>query len=297
MISRAGAAWRFVSGVSRGLRMGAFFPPGGRKPGSPAPGGSTEQPHPASVQDARGIARFARTDHHIDLPGLARPLTLLHLSDVHLRGPQPWVDQLCAALAQEDADLVLLTGDLVTRGWSPAVVGRFLDALPSPPLGRFAVMGNWEHWAGARAPDWPALLADHGVRLLDDEILDLGPLRLAGSDDLLAGSPDAAGLRARLADHPEDGPPTVVMTHSPGMFPALRGPGADLVLSGHSHGGQVRVPGLGALWVPRGTGPYVAGWYQEAGSALFVHRGVGWSIAPLRLGCPPELARIHLRPG
>ena len=69
-----------------------------------------------------------------------------------------------------------------------------------------------------------------------------------------------------------------------------------LVLAGHSHGGQVRVPGLGALWVPRGTGPYVAGWYEQDGSHLFVSRGAGWSIAPLRWGCPAEIALLELRP-
>ncbi len=68
------------------------------------------------------------------------------------------------------------------------------------------------------------------------------------------------------------------------------------MLSGHSHGGQFRLPGVGALFVPRATGAYVAGWYEQDGTHLFVNRGIGWSIAPLRLWCPPELAEIQLVP-
>lgn len=278
-------AWRFVRGVSRGLRMGAFFPPEGRRPGAAAPLGSEEWPLPSP-------AGMVRSHHRLPVVGLTRPLTLLHLSDVHLRRSSPWVAALCAALRGLSADLVLLTGDVVTRGWQEAAVRAFLEALPPARLGRFAVMGNWEHWSGAHPASWGALLAAHGVRLLRDEVVDTGPLRLAGTEDLLAGVSDPRALRARLPP----GPPTVVLSHSPGMFPALAGPGVSLVLSGHSHGGQVRIPGLGALWVPRGTGPYVAGWYERQGTALFVSRGVGWSIAPVRTGCPPELAEITLSP-
>jgi len=296
-MGRAAAALRFGRGLARGLRMGVFFPPEGRLPGRPAPGGSTENslPSPAGGPggrlDALWPAGLALSQHRLPLAGIRAPLRLLQLSDVHLRGPDPALERLAAAMAPLRPDLVLLTGDIVTRGWQEPTVRAFLRSLPPAPLGRFAAMGNWEHWSGADPARWGALLASEGVTLLVEAGRDLGPLHLAATDDLLAGSLDLPRFRAAL---PATGP-TVVMSHSPALFPALAG-GAQLVLSGHSHGGQVRLPGLGAVWVPRGTGPYVAGWYQEQGSHLFVSRGLGWSIAPLRLSCPPELVEITLLP-
>ncbi len=288
------AALRFVRGVSRGLRMGRFLPAHAPSHLPGAPGGSRTVALAARGARSSGTTAWVRTEHGLRVEGLDRGIDLLHLSDVHLRGPGPSLDALCALLRQESADLVVITGDLVTRGWSKDAVACFLSALPDAPLGRFAILGNWEHWSGVRAGPWRRLLAGHGVQLLVDEVAGAGPLRVLGTDDMLAGSPDLRRLRDQLT---AASAPTLVLSHSPALFPALARRGARLVLSGHSHGGQVDLPLLGPLWVPRGTGGYVAGWYREAGAHLFVHRGVGWSIAPLRLGCPPELAHIHLRPG
>ncbi len=289
----ARGALRFAWGLSKGIQRGDLFPAAGRWRPPAAPGGSTE-----AFQGRRPWRRardeagwFSESHHQVDIPGLGAPLTLLHLTDVHLRGEGPWLDALCAALqALEPADLIVLTGDLVTRGWTPAAVGRFLGALPPARLGRFAVMGNWEHWSGAAPGPWRRQLDENGVRLLINEEVDLGAFRLFGTDDALAGQPELPPSR------PGDPRPRVVLTHSPAFFDRLAGPDADLALAGHSHAGQVRLPGLGAAWVPMGTGPYVGGWYARAGSQLYVGRGIGWSIAPLRMWCAPELARIGLDP-
>lgn len=284
-------AWRFVRGVSRGLRVGTFFPADSAAPAAQAPGGSEERPLPPR-QGADLPGGLVLSRHRLALPGLTRPLCLLQLSDVHLRGPAPWLPHLLDRVSERRPDLVLLTGDILTRGWQEPVVAAFLDALPAAPLGRFAVMGNWEHWSDAPPERWGPLLAKHDVRLLREEVVELPGLRLAGTDDLLAGITDPIALRQRLPP----GPPTVVLSHSPAILPALAGPGVDLVLSGHAHGGQLRLPGLGALWVPRGTGAQVAGWYRQDNTHQFVSRGVGWSIAPLRFRCPPELVELLLSP-
>jgi predicted MPP superfamily phosphohydrolase len=69
-----------------------------------------------------------------------------------------------------------------------------------------------------------------------------------------------------------------------------------VVLAGHTHGGQVVLPGLGSFFLPRGSGAYPRGWYTLGGSHLFVSRGLGWSVAPLRVRCPPEIALVRLEP-
>jgi len=194
-------------------------------------------------------------------------------------------------------DLLLLTGDMVTGGWSPCAAERFVDSLPDAPLGRFHVTGNWETIFGAPPPGWFRLLEANGIVSLDNRRQDVGPLVLAGVEDLLAGD---ARLGAVL-DEPVS-KPLVLLAHTPVTIDKLVEQAAwrqrvSLVLSGHTHGGQVLIPGLGAPWLPKGSGPYLCGWFEVAGVPLFVSRGVGWSLLPLRMWCPPELAMIELIPG
>lgn len=285
---------RYVRGVSKGVRKGDLFPAAGRLPVGTAPAGSEDPPLRlgpiARLRQEGGV--FTAPVHSLEVAGLARPLEILHLTDVHLRGDDAWVARLAEAMRPLRPDLVVLTGDVVAREWTREAVDHFLSALPPAPLGRWAAIGNWEYWAKAPPPVWGPILAAHDVGFLFDAWTDLGPLVLAGTDDFTAGQPD---LRRTVGALPPDRP-AVVLSHSPGLFPQLARPEVALVLSGHSHAGQVRLPALGAFWVPRGTGPYVGGWYQQDQSHLYVSRGVGWSIAPVRLWCPPELARIRLLP-
>lgn len=289
MIERIRAGLRFAVGLSKGIKRGDLFPEAGRVPPGTAPGGSTE---PRS-RPGRQVGDFGESTHVVPVLGLERPVEILHLTDIHVRGPGPWLDALCSFLAGlAPADIVALTGDIVTTGWSPEAADQLLAAVPAAHLGRFAVMGNWEHWAGADPDSWGARLTRHDIRLLMNETQDLGPVAVGGTDDHLAGTAEPeAILRALPARRP-----AVLLTHSPAYAPALAGPSTALVLSGHSHGGQVRLPVLGAGWVPMGTGRYVAGWYTLGGTNLYVSRGLGWSIAPVRFGCPPEAARIRLVP-
>jgi uncharacterized protein len=118
-------------------------------------------------------------------------------------------------------------------------------------------------------------------------------LWLAGVDDLVEGRPD---LGAALADV-SPGPPLILLAHNPDAWLDNRVERADLVLSGHTHGGQVSLPGLGAIHT-QGTHlarHKAAGWFRRDASRLFVSRGAGESL-PLRLGAPPQVALIRIYP-
>lgn len=293
-IRSPGDVARWLSGARKAVDRGGFWSAAGRQTPRPAPGGTVDPgldwgPARRLVGE---VGAFVTTRHRLPVPGLAEPVTILQVSDAHLRWPGRWLDRLCTAVSACTADVVLLTGDTVTGGWRRDVADRLLDALPRTRLGTFSVTGNWERIYDAPLQPWWDHLADRGVRVLDNAHADLGPIVLAGVDDLHAGDcdPDAA-LRGAPGDRP-----IVVMAHSPDTFPRLVRPGVRLVLSGHSHGGQVRLPGLGAPWLPKGTGPYVAGWYEHEDTWLFVSRGLGWSLAPIRYDCPPELALVTLLP-
>lgn len=279
---------RVLLSLSRGIARGAGLPAAGRAQPAPAPGGSVPPPPPRRGNQSTA---FGLATHHLPVRGLDAPVRILHLSDVHVRGAGPWLDRLIAfAHGLPAADITVLTGDLITKGWTPDAWRRFAQALPRPRLGSFAVRGNWEHWCGAGGADWADLLAADTIQLLHNKRLIIGGVELVGLDDALAGSADWSVLEAPASL------PRVVLSHCPDTFPRIAATGAPLVLSGHSHAGQVRLPLIGAPWLPKGTGAWAAGWYETTGSHLFVSAGLGWSIAPLRIRCPPTADLVELWP-
>ena len=284
-------ALRYLRGITRGVRRGATFPAASRVPAAAAPLGTRVVDSTASRFNQ--LVAWETVEHGAAIPGLREPLRVLQLTDVHIRQADAALDSLCERISRIEADLVVLTGDVVTRGWSREAADRFLAAIPPARLGCHAIMGNWEYWAQAPPVTWRYVLSRHRIPLLLDESVNLGPLQLVGTDDALAGSPDLDRAFAGV----DLARPTLVLTHSPALFDAIARPGVPLVLAGHTHGGQVRLSKLGSLFLPRGSGAYPAGWYSRGDSHLFVSRGLGWSVAPVRLSCRPEIAVLRLEPG
>jgi uncharacterized protein len=240
-------------------------------------------------------------DAEIALRGLGPGLdgvTLLFVSDVHAG---PFLSQ--AALAEAFSrlrtlapDVVIHGGDLASSNLEECLAHAGALRALSAPLGAFAVFGNHDHYTH----DLPGIVALYercGIRVLDNDAvcLERGGARvaLAGIDDWNIGQPrlDAALARAReLAP----GAPIVLASHNPdAFFDAARG-GAALVLAGHTHGGQVRIPGRPVL-VRMSRYRLDEGRYTASGSELIVSRGLGVSGLPLRLFCPPEALAVRLR--
>ncbi len=233
-------------------------------------------------------------DLHPDLEGL----TILQLSDVHagMLMTEERMARIAALSATLAADVVVFTGDLLDM--SRKAAGPFARGFSTlhGKLGTFAIFGNHDYYAGAAAAGGAVrdagavLLRNSGARVERGK----GSLYIGGVDDPAtmdtAGSVDFAKALAGAA--PEE--PRVMLCHRPGLFPLCAKAGADLVLSGHTHGGQLA---LGRTLTPaRLLGPYTMGYFRENGSQLFVHRGLGVvGGMPLRLGSPPELALLTLR--
>ncbi len=225
--------------------------------------------------------------------GNRRPLQLAQLSDLHLRGIGQLETDLAAAIAAAQPDMILLTGDTLDcrRGIEP--LGEFLSWLPSGPE-RLAIIGNWEYAAGLEPERFRRLLGRHGFQLLVNESVARdhhgAALQITGLDDLVGGRP-AAPPAAALPDGPAD---HLVLAHCPAArdrLPPLPGPDISLMLSGHTHGGQIAPAGL-PIVTPPGSGDYVTGWYLEQGPPMYVSRGLGTSTIPIRLGATPELVLV-----
>lgn len=242
--------------------------------------------------------RRLATSHHV-FGGAAngrggRPLRLVQLSDLHLHGIGTLERQLLARIHEAHADLIVITGDTVDRPDALPILAALLAELPSAPR-KLAILGNWEHRCGAAGDELTRTYERHGVELLVNRSVDVAhdgrTLLVTGLDDLVLGRPDPAVALAAATrrDH------HLVLAHCPAARDALGLPPehpATLVLSGHTHGGQIAPFGF-ATWRPAGSGRYVAGWYTDAGGPpLYVSRGVGTSLMPVRIGAVPEMVRI-----
>lgn len=237
--------------------------------------------------------RLSTTDHVVgDSVATDAPrLSVLQISDLHLRKFCSLEERLLEQVHARTPDVIVLTGDLVDRRASLWQLELFLRQLPHATR-RFAIVGNWEHWAGIPLESLERLYAGHGVELLVNRsvVFDHGGrrVRVTGLDDLVAGKPGAeTALSAAepCVNH-------LLLAHCPATRDAVPLPAAHtptFMLSGHTHGGQIAPFGI-SIKLPYGSGRYVSGWYRGDGVPLYVSRGIGTSLVPIRIGATPELA-------
>lgn len=233
------------------------------------------------------------TRETIQVSGLASALSGLRigfLTDLHRS--QTVSHEMAAAAVQallaEQPDLIVLGGDYVTWG-DRRYVGAAAEALAplNAPHGVFAILGNHDD-----DKDMPAALSAKGLTVLRD-----ARTRLAVRGESL----DIAGIRfwtrkvgdiARIVRGASTN--LILLAHTPSRLPDAVALAIPLMLSGHTHGGQIVLPGLGAIAAREF--PVVAGSARREGTAIFVSRGVGTIYVPVRLNCPPEVALLTLEP-
>ncbi|MDQ3697019.1 MAG: metallophosphoesterase [Gemmatimonadota bacterium] len=222
-----------------------------------------------------------------------RPIRIAVASDMHAPHVHVDLEELTAAVHGFDPHLLFVTGDAIDgRGHEREL--SFYERLPAR-AGKFACLGNWEYWGHC---DMSAVRREYdraGVRLLVNEraALECGGelFDIVGLDDFRASRPDYALLRDTPALTEAR---RLILSHCPVTFDAITRVGdhpAD-TFAGHTHGGQIAPFGL-ALFTPRGSGRYVAGWYTAPGGhRMYVSRGLGNSGLPFRIGSQPEIALL-----
>ncbi len=229
------------------------------------------------------------------LPAAFQGTTVAFLTDIH-HGPYVSLDYVTAVVrttALLNPDLIIHGGDYSLReGRYIAPCFEVLAGL-SAPLGVYGVLGNHDYWHGLK--ETRAGMVAAKVEELTNRGLWLRKrgdrLRLAGVDDLWAGKPD---LAAAL----DDATPTdacVLVSHNPDFAEVLTDRRVGLVLSGHTHGGQIVVPGVGAPWTPSRYGmKYASGLVEAPATRVYVSRGLGLSSVPMRGFCRPEITLLTL---
>jgi predicted MPP superfamily phosphohydrolase len=220
------------------------------------------------------------------------------VTDVHV-GPYITEDDAARAtalLAQERTDLILLGGDYISA--SPRYAGPAAEVLGElvrgAPLGGYAVLGNHDAGEFGRAEKVTAALEAVGIRVLRNAAAAVetgrGELWLAGVDEAIMARADPEATFSRIPA----GAAALALWHEPDYAGRTAALGAFAQLSGHSHGGQIRLPGIGPLVLPAGGRRYVMGLNLARGMPVYTSRGVGVFLPPFRLNCPPEVTLITL---
>jgi hypothetical protein len=210
--------------------------------------------------------------------------------------PPSRLARIVAQINAEAPDVVLIAGDLITEKRLATRLYTMDEAIAPlaalrPRIGTYAVLGNHDHWndpQGARVA-----LRRAGITVLDNAAAPAGPLAVGGLDDAFTHRDDLGSTLAALGRTP--GVP-ILLSHSPDPFPRVPA-GIRLMVAGHTHCGQIRLPFVGALSTMSDYGQrYACGRIDENGKTLVVSAGLGTSGIWFRLGAVPDLWMITLRP-
>lgn len=216
----------------------------------------------------------------ISLPHVM-PCRVAHITDIHYKGERAYLERVVEEVNAQKPDLVCFTGDLMENTkWLPEAL-ELIASLQAPVYG---VPGNHEYWSHAPVADLETGFSSTGGGWLARRSLSIPQydLTLVGADEMrLPGNIPTNGFR-------------ILLTHYPAHVDRMHGAQFDLILAGHSHGGQVRIPFYGAPVLPGQVGPYDRGRFNMPAGTLYVNPGIGTYFVNVRIACRPEITLFDL---
>ena len=208
---------------------------------------------------------------------------IVHITDIHHKGDRPYLERIARRINGLSPDAVCFTGDLIEKKEFAPEALEILEGIKAPLYG---VPGNHDYWCRADFDSFRKSFARTGGAWLTDATAPAanGKIQIAG----------AACRHIEPADlPPRAGVKNILLLHYP-LFAEHVTQKFDLMLAGHSHGGQVRIPFYGALVVPYWVGRYEMGLFRLAAGPLYVNPGLGWLGTPVRFNCRPEITVFEL---
>lgn len=227
-------------------------------------------------------------DQHSSLAGYRA----VHLTDLHLDHYLPRHDKIIKMIRDLRPHWIFITGDLLNVPEGLPDLFRFLSQLRTiAPV--FMTLGNHDHYSGVPTDHYTELADRHKITLLINQTVfiptDKGELAIVGVDDPSLHRADLDCLPPRTENRY-----TLLLAHAPNILEQLEEHHhVDLILCGHSHGGQWRFPGVPTFWLPPGCNGRIEGSHLARGHRIYVNRGLGWSLLPLRLNCRPEIVLLE----
>lgn len=246
--------------------------------------------HPFQPRLNHQIIELPRTHKHLD------GVTIAFATDLHV-GPHFSASALepsIRMLERVNADVVLFGGDYISESprYLKDVQGPLRRMAATAKIGAWGMLGN--HDVANIRDRVMEMFAPTGIRILQNEAVEIetgkGPLWLVSVDDALLGSPR---IEKAFAGVPADAA-RIAMWHEPDHAEKIEPYGPFLLLSGHTHGGQVRLPLVGPVATPKMGKRYISGRFEIGDMTLFVSNGIGMYRPPVRFNCPPEVVVFTL---
>ncbi len=209
-------------------------------------------------------------------------LRFVQFTDFHYKGDADYAAEVVATINRQNPTFVCFTGDMVEDKRFANDAFDFIRQIKAPVYG---APGNHDYWCGVPFAEYEKVFAATGGAFLVDRaiVLPQHDLEIVGMALL--------GTRAFI---PPQAARRLLLLHYPEMADRLDGATFDLILAGHSHGGQVRLPFFGPLILPWGVGPYDLGRFETKGGPLYVNAGIGTYHLPLRFNCRPEVTVVTM---
>ncbi|SFH20823.1 metallophosphoesterase [Pedobacter insulae] len=227
----------------------------------------------------------------------SKNIRVVQISDMHLQSLNYQLTQLTKKLNTLKPDLILITGDAIDKATNIPVLNDFLKLIDHE-IKKVAILGNWEYWGQVDLTELTKIYKVNNCELLINQTAQYTfrnkTISITGIDDFLGGNADihTAVGNYQASDH------HIILNHCPQYCNQIstqidKNIPVDFILAGHTHGGQINLFGY-APFLPQGSGNYVKGWYNEGIHKVYVSKGIGTSILPIRFGARAEIAIFNL---
>ena len=223
-------------------------------------------------------------------------IKIIQLSDLHLHSINSALEQLAKKINQLKPNLIAITGDAIDEAENLHLLDEFLSLIDKE-ISKVAILGNWEYWGEVDLNRLREVYEKHNCKLLVNESKQFQfkekTLSVIGIDDFVGGyaSYKLATDNFVKSDY------NIVLNHCPKYSEQIvercQRDNISFILSGHTHGGQIRLFNY-VPFLPQGSGNYVKGWYKELNPPMYVSKGIGTSVLPVRFGSRAEIAIFNL---
>lgn len=223
-------------------------------------------------------------------------IKIIQISDLHFNKLRYFHKSIAKKINSIKPDLISITGDSVDKNEHIESLNLFLELIDNS-IQKYAITGNWEYWGDVNLSELKNVYAKNNCELLINESRTISiknrDISIIGIDDFVGGTADFG----KAIENLKEAETNIVLSHCPehrDIIAKQKGNlNIDLILSGHTHGGQITFFSI-VPFKPQGSGKYLKGWYKESEPKMYISKGIGTSILPIRLGARAEMVEIDI---